>query len=153
LVWPGIAVGMLALSAVAIGGIYPAAVQTFSVKPNIRDKEAAYIQRSIDATRDAFGLSNVETTPYAAAASVPPNGLASDTDTVGNIRLLDPSIVSATYTQLQQVRGFYDFTQKLDIDRYSINGKLQDYVVGVRELDYQNLSPQQSNWQNQHTVF
>ena len=153
LVWPGIAVGMLVLSAVAIGGIYPAAVQTFSVKPNIRDKEAIYIQRSIEATRDAFGLSNVETTPYAAAASVPPANLASEADTVGNIRLLDPSVVSATYTQLQQVRGFYDFTQKLDIDRYSIGGKLQDYVVGVRELDYQNLTPQQSNWQNQHTVF
>jgi uncharacterized membrane protein (UPF0182 family) len=61
--------------------------------------------------------------------------------------------VSDTYTQLQQVRGFYDFTQKLDIDRYSLNGKLQDYVVGVRELDYNNLSAQQSNWQNQHTIY
>ncbi len=153
LVWPGIAIGMLALSAIAIGGIYPAAVQTFTVKPNIRDKESTYIQRSIDATRAAFGLSIVETTPYAASATVPANDLAGDTDTVANIRLLDPSIVSATYTQLQQVRGFYDFTQKLDIDRYRINGKLQDYVVGVRELDYRNLSAQQSNWQNQHTVF
>jgi uncharacterized protein len=153
LVWPGIAVGMLALSAIAIGGIYPAAVQTFSVKPNIRDKESAYIQRSIDATRAAFALSDVQTTPYAAAAQAPPADLANDADTVQNLRLLDPSIVSSTYTQLQQVRGFYDFTQKLDIDRYSINGKLQDYVVGVRELDYRNLTAQQSNWQNQHTVF
>jgi uncharacterized membrane protein (UPF0182 family) len=153
LVWPGIAVGMLALSAIAIGGIYPAAVQTFSVKPNIRDKESTYIQRSIEATQAAFGLSSVQTTAYAATAQAPPKDLASDADTVQNLRLLDPSIVSNTYTQLQQVRGFYDFTQKLDIDRYNINGKLQDYVVGVRELDYRNLTPQQSNWQNQHTVF
>jgi len=63
LVWPGIAVGMLVLSAIAIGGIYPAAVQTFSVKPNIRDKESTYIQRSIEATRNAFGLSTAAEQP------------------------------------------------------------------------------------------
>jgi uncharacterized protein len=153
LVWPGIAIGMLALSAVAIGGIYPAAVQTFTVKPNIRDKESVYIKRSIDATRAAFGLSNVETNQYAAAAQAPPNSLPSNTDTVGNIRLLDPSVVAATYTQLQQVRAFYDYGQKLDIDRYTIGGKLQDYVVGVRELDYKNLVGQQTNWQNMHTIY
>src|SRR5438874_12154417 len=79
--------------------------------------------------------------------------MTSDMDTVANIRLLDPSVVAATYTQLQQVRAFYDFTQKLDIDRYTINGKLQDYVVGVRELDYKNLAGQQTNWQNQHTIY
>ena len=152
LVWPGIAIGMLALSAVAIGGIYPAAVQTFTVKPNIRDKEATYIKRSIDATRAAFGLSE-ETLDYQARAQAPSNNMTSDMDTVANIRLLDPSVVAATYTQLQQVRAFYDFTQKLDIDRYTINGKLQDYVVGVRELDYKNLAGQQTNWQNQHTIY
>ncbi|GAA5183551.1 UPF0182 family protein [Rugosimonospora acidiphila] len=153
LVWPGIAIGLLALSAIAVGGIYPAAVQTFTVKPNIRDKEATYIERSIDATRDAFGLNNIQTIQYPSTANVPPESLMSDTDTVANIRLLDPSIVSNTYTQLQQVRGFYDFTQKLDIDRYTTDGNTQDYVVGVREMDYNNLTPQQSNWQNQHTVF
>jgi len=72
---------------------------------------------------------------------------------VANIRLLDPSIVSDTYTQLQQVRGFYDFTQKLDIDRYDLNGKLQDYVVGVRELDYSKVPSQNNNWQIDHTIY
>jgi hypothetical protein len=153
LVWPGVAIGLLALSAIAVGGIYPAAVQTFTVKPNIRDKEATYIQRSVDATRTAFGLNDVQTTQYPSLASVPPASLPQEADTVANIRLLDPSIVSNTYTQLQQVRGFYDFTQKLDIDRYTLGGQTQDYVVGVRELDYNNLSGQQSNWQNQHTIY
>jgi uncharacterized membrane protein (UPF0182 family) len=153
LIWPGVALGLLAISAIAIGGIYPSAVQAFTVKPNIRDKEATYIQRSIDATRQAFNLNGVAVQSYKATASAPPTGLADDTSTVANIRLLDPSIVSDTYTQLQQVRGFYDFTQKLDIDRYSLNNKLQDYVVGVRELDYNNLTGQQSNWQNQHTIY
>ena len=56
LVWPGVSLALLAISAVAIGGIYPLAVQNFSVKPSLADKEAPYIQRSINATRAAFGL-------------------------------------------------------------------------------------------------
>ena len=119
LVWPGISLALLGVSAVAIGGIYPWAVQTFEVKPSAKDKEAPYIQRSIDATRAAFGLGATETTPYAANNLTPPANLATDTSVVSNVRLLDPQLVSETYTQLQQVRGFYDFGPKLDIDRYA----------------------------------
>ncbi|WP_205800963.1 UPF0182 family membrane protein [Micromonospora thermarum] len=153
LVWPGISLALLGVSAVAIGGIYPWAVQTFEVKPSARDKEAPYIQRSIDATRAAFGLTGAETTPYAASNLTPPATLATDTAVVPNARLLDPQLVSETYTQLQQVRGFYDFGPKLDIDRYAVSGKTQDYVVGVREINYSELTAQQSNWINRHTVY
>ncbi|MEW2381682.1 UPF0182 family protein [Micromonospora sp. NPDC047707] len=153
LVWPGISLALLGVSAVAIGGIYPWAVQTFEVKPSARDKEAPYIQRSIDATRAAFGLTGAETTPYAASNLTPPATLATDTAVVPNARLLDPQLVSETYTQLQQVRGFYDFGPKLDIDRYTVSGRTQDYVVGVREINYSELTAQQSNWINRHTVY
>ncbi|WP_281894364.1 UPF0182 family membrane protein [Micromonospora humidisoli] len=153
LVWPGISLALLGVSAVAIGGIYPWAVQTFEVKPSARDKEAPYIQRSIDATRAAFDISDVQTEGYAASNLVPPASLATDTSVVPNVRLLDPQLVSETYTQLQQVRGFYDFGPKLDIDRYSVENKTSDYVVGVREINYGELTDQQNNWINRHTVY
>ncbi|SCG34013.1 UPF0182 family protein [Micromonospora halophytica] len=153
LVWPGISLALLGVSAVAIGGIYPWAVQTFEVKPSARDKEAPYIERSITATRNAFGLVDTKTTGYAANNLVPPATLASDTAVVPNVRLLDPQLVSETYTQLQQVRGFYDFGPKLDIDRYSVANKTSDFVVGVREINYNELTDQQSNWINKHTVY
>ncbi|WP_410811803.1 UPF0182 family protein [Micromonospora sp. 067-2] len=153
LVWPGISLALLGVSAVAIGGIYPWAVQTFEVKPSAKDKEAPYIQRSIDATRAAFGLATTETTPYAASNLTPPGNLATDISVVSNVRLLDPQLVSETYTQLQQVRGFYDFGPKLDIDRYGVNGKTSDYVVGVREINYGELTDQQNTWINRHTVY
>ncbi|MCI4062525.1 UPF0182 family protein [Micromonospora sp. R77] len=151
LVWPGISLALLGVSAVAIGGIYPWAVQTFEVKPSARDKEAPYIQRSIEATRAAYGLSATKTSGYAANNLVPPASLATDTSVVPNVRLLDPQLVSETYTQLQQVRGFYDFGPKLDIDRYAVSGKTSDYVVGVREINYGELP--QNNWINRHTVY
>ncbi|GAB3174837.1 UPF0182 family protein [Micromonospora palomenae] len=153
LVWPGIALALLGVSAVAIGGIYPWAVQTFEVKPSARDKEAPYIERSIGATRAAFGLGDTKTTGYAANNLTPPANLATDTSVVPNVRLLDPQLVSETYTQLQQVRGFYDFGPKLDIDRYSVANKTSDYVVGVREINYNELTDQQNNWINRHTVY
>jgi uncharacterized membrane protein (UPF0182 family) len=153
LLWPGVAMGLLVVSAVAIGGIYPYAVQSFTVRPSPLSKEPPYIQRSIDATRQAYGLSNVKVSAYDAANTTPSASLAADKGTVPNIRLLDPAVVSDTYTQLQQARGFYDFGDKLDIDRYPFQGSTQDYVVGVREINYGRLSPQQSNWQNKHTVY
>lgn len=153
LVWPGISLALLGISAVAIGGIYPWAVQTFEVNPSLRDKEAAFIERGIVATREAFGLDISQMTPYPATNLTPPESLDGDTAVVGNIRLLDPQLVSETYTQLQQVRGFYDFGTKLDIDRYTIDGQTQDYVVGMREINYGELTEQQSNWLNRHTVF
>nr|MDT0662816.1 UPF0182 family protein [Micromonospora sp. DSM 115978] len=153
LVWPGISLALLGISAVAIGGIYPWAVQTFEVRPSVLSKEAPYIDRSIKATRAAFGLAESQVTPYPASNLRPPETLATDEAVVPNIRLLDPQLVSETYTQLQQVRGFYDFGPKLDIDRYTVGSETQDYVVGMREINYGELTTQQSNWINRHTVF
>jgi uncharacterized protein len=79
--------------------------------------------------------------------------LANDKTVVPTIRLLDPAVVNETFTQYQQIRSFYDFPEKMDIDRYMINGQLQDFVVGVREINYLKLTGQQTNWQNKHTVF
>jgi len=153
LVWPGVSLALLAISAVAIGGIYPLAVQNFTVQPSLADKEAPYIKRSIEATRAAFGLSGTEVRPYTAGVTVPPATLASDTS-AQNVRLIDPQLVSEAYTQQQQVRGFYDFGPKLDVDRYTLtNDKPQDYVVGVREINDNALTTQQQNWLNRHTVF
>ena len=144
LVWPGVSLALLAISAVAIGGIYPLAVQTFKVKPSLRDKEAPYIER-VDRRRPGT-RSGWPTTEITAVRGAQPEA-AGDAGhrhrVVPNVRLIDPQLVSEAYTQLQQVRGFYDFGQKLDIDRYTVDGKTQDYVVGVREINYGELTAQQ----------
>ncbi|MGK5679091.1 UPF0182 family membrane protein [Actinoplanes sp. URMC 104] len=152
LVWPGVSLALLAISAVAIGGIYPLAVQNFSVKPSLSEKEAPYIKRSIEATRSAFGLENTQIAPYRATNVVPPAALTQNTS-AQNARLIDPQLVSQAFTQSQQSRGFYDFGRKLDVDRYTIDNKTADYVVGAREINDDKLTPQQRNWLNRHTVY
>jgi uncharacterized membrane protein (UPF0182 family) len=153
LVWAGASLALLGIAAVAIGGIYPLVVQQFTVKPNIREKEAKFIGRTIEFTRQAYGLTNVDRSPYSARSLTPPESLNSDTTVVPTIRLLDPAVVNETYTQFQQIRSFYDFPEKLDVDRYMVDGKLQDFVVGVREINYGELAGSQRNWPNQHTVY
>ncbi len=153
LTWPGVALGLLAVSAVAIGGIYPWGVQTFQVDPSRNVKEAEYIKRAIDSTRTAFGLNDTKKTDYRAGVTTPPPSLAQDQTVVPNIRVLDPAVVSEAFTQLAQVRSFYHFGDKLDIDRYTVDGKTRDYVVGLRELSYDALTGTQNNWINRHTIY
>jgi uncharacterized membrane protein (UPF0182 family) len=150
---PGVALALLGLSAVIVGGVYPAVVEQFTVRPNPQDREAEYISRNIDATRFAYNIAGAERKPYPDNATVQPQALVTDTATVKNIRLLDPSVLSQTYSELRQVKGFYDFSKRLDVDRYVVNNKEQDYVVGARELNSDLLQDSQKNWQNRHTVY
>lgn len=144
---------LMVLSALVIGGIYPAIVQQFQVKPSELVREAPYIQRNIDATRQAYGLDNVDTQDYAATADPDAAAIMADAGTINNIRLLDPSIVSPTYRALQQIRGFYSFPDNLDIDRYTIDGTQRGAVVSVRELDQAGIPDSQRNWANDHVVY
>jgi uncharacterized protein len=153
LVWPGVSLALLAISAVAIGGIYPLAVQNFEVKPSLADKEAPYIQRSIDATRTAFDLGSSSPSVPAQTNNFTPGPALATNTSAQNVRIVDPQLVSQAFTQAQQYRGFYDFGKKLDVDRYTIDNATSDYVVGVREMNDDKLTTQQRNWINRHTVY
>jgi uncharacterized protein len=150
---PGIGFGLLVLSAVLIGGVYPAVVQQFQVKPSEAGREEPYIGRNIAATRQAYALTNATVEEYNARTTVEAGQLRADADTTASIRLLDPSIVSPTFQQLQQIRGFYSFPDPLRIDRYRIDGKQQDVVVAVREINLNGVPPANRNWINDHLFY
>ncbi|WP_093257638.1 UPF0182 family protein [Thermostaphylospora chromogena] len=148
---PGVAFGLLVLSAVLIGGVYPALVEQFQVKPNQQAREREYIARNIEATRHAYGISEAEIINYNAQGDPSKVDVSKDTS-ISGVRLLDPSLVSKTYQQKQRIRGFYDFPDQLDVDRYpDENGELRDTIVAVRELT--GPPPEQDNWINRHLVY
>ncbi|MET0740101.1 MAG: UPF0182 family protein, partial [Candidatus Nanopelagicales bacterium] len=149
---PILGFGLLVLSAILLGGIYPAIVQYFQVRPSEPEKEAPYIARNIEATRDAYGLSEVDLRSYAGETTTTPEELQASAGTINNVRLLDPAVVSPTYNQLQQIRGFYSFPDSLDVDRYQLDGE-RDAVVAVREVNLDGLNQNQRNWANEHTVY
>ncbi len=153
--WRLPAIGVIALAVVAIvaGGIYPAMVQSFKVKPSEQSLEGPFIDRNIKATRAAYGLDATQVTEYKASTTASRGQLRNDTTTIPGIRLVDPSVVSPTFKQLQAVKNYYKFPDALDVDRYTIDGKTRDTVVAVRELDLEGLQASQRNWVNDHTVF
>ncbi|MCW2490774.1 MAG: conserved rane protein of unknown function [Frankiales bacterium] len=150
---------VLLVLSIGINGIYPALVQQISVKPNASDKEQPYISRNIAATRAAYDIQtstdggHVSYADYGSGTQSAPSILNTDKATVPNIRITDPNVVSPTFTNAQQLRNYYGFADKLDIDRYTVNGTTSDYIVGARELKAANLTGTQTNWINKHTVF
>ncbi|MGD9988138.1 MAG: UPF0182 family protein [Pseudonocardia sp.] len=152
---PAIALVLLVLSSVLVGAAWPAILQQFVVGPNANEREAPSISRNIEATRQAFGLTDDKVTveAYSGTSTATPAAVRADTSTIPNIRLLDPAKLTKTFTQLQQRRNFYGFPDKLDIDRYTVNNERQDYVVAARELDSSGLVGNQTDWINRHLVY
>ena len=149
---PIIGTALLLVSGLIIGGIYPWIVQKFQVEPSAKTYEASYIQRNIDATRNAYGVAGVQEVPYSASTDAEPGALRADAETTANIRILDPSIVPKAFAQLQQFKQYYSFAPHLDVDRYAINGKTQDTVIAVRELHQAGLGDSQT-WYNNTVVY
>ncbi len=150
---PGLSLGMLVLSAILIGGVWPLIVQQFQVRPSEPDKEAPWIDRNITATRDAYDVADTKVSLYDAKTTLSPEQLKDDAEALPGTRLLDPTLVSPAFEQLQQIRGFYRVPQTLDVDRYDIDGETRDMVVGLREVDLDGLPDDQRNWNNDHTVY
>ncbi|MGH3880219.1 MAG: UPF0182 family protein [Actinophytocola sp.] len=152
---PAIAIVLLILSSILVGWAWPAVLEQFSVRPNAAEKEAKSIGRNIDATKTAFGITDdkVESQDYAGVTQAEPTQIRDDKGTIPNIRLLDPSILSRTFTQREGGENFYGFPEKLDVDRYVVDGKEQDYVVAARELDPNRLVDNQTSWINKHLVY
>jgi uncharacterized membrane protein (UPF0182 family) len=150
---PATGFGLLLFSAVVIGGLLPAAVQQFRVKPNEVAREKEYIERSLEATRDAYGIDDVESSEYASGAALTATAVRNDKATLPNVRLLDPNLLQPAFEQLQELRGFFGFAEVLDIDRYTIDGKAQDFVVSVREIDHSGIADNQRNWINEKLTY
>jgi uncharacterized protein len=156
-VLPIIAVGLWAFVSLVIGTIYPAAVQQFKVGPNEYQAEAKYIDRNIRATRDSFGLDVVDTTKFNFTSLK--NGLTqpeaqqlvdSNSGTINNARLWDPNVIHDTYATLQNLQTYYQIGD-VDVDRYMIDGKVQQVLIAARGLNSADL-PSQS-FVNRHIVY
>jgi uncharacterized protein len=150
--YPLIATALLVVSAIVVGVGYPWVVNTFQVQPNQLNLEREFYQRGIDMTQQAYGIDGLEKTNFEAVTDVEQNQLREDAATTAQIRIMDPAVISPTVRQLEQFRGYYQFADPLDVDRYAIDGVSQDTVVSVRELNMEQLGAAAS-WQNTTLVY
>jgi uncharacterized protein len=150
---PTIGLVLMILSAIILGMVYPAIVQGITAGPNEPDKERPYIQRNINATRAAYDVGDVKVTNYNARTTANAGQLKQDASVVPSIRLMDPAKIGQAFEQLQQVKGYYQFPNELDVDRYQLPGQKTntDTVVAARELNMSGI--QNPNWNLLHTVY
>ena len=152
---PVIGAGLLVLTSLVVGTVYPLIVQQFQVKPSELVREQPYLERNITATRDAYDIADSEVSDYAGTVSPPTAAVLDESaGTLNAIRLLDPAVVSPTYNQLQQIRGYYSFNTKLDVDRYDLEDqRRRGAVVAVREINLAGIPEGQRNWTNDKAVY
>ncbi|MEB3273800.1 MAG: UPF0182 family protein [Prochlorothrix sp.] len=117
--WILMGFGLYTLLALVLGKGVPQAVQNFIVQPNELARETRYIKRSIAATREAFGLNNIEVRTFDPLGSFTAETLKNNAATLQNIRLWDSRPLLQTNRQLQQIRLYYSFPDA-DVDRYTI---------------------------------
>jgi hypothetical protein len=151
---PLIGLGLLILTSILVGGVYPAIVQQFQVRPSELVREQPYIERNITATRSAYDIADAQVQEYPGTVEPPTEAVINaNLGTLDNIRLLDPALASPTYNQLQQIRAYYSFNDSLDVDRYAMEGGERGAIVAAREINLAGIPDNQRNWANDHAVY
>jgi uncharacterized membrane protein (UPF0182 family) len=148
---PLVGTALLVVSSLILGSVYPWIMQRFQVIPSEQSLEAPFIERNIEATRQAYGVGEIEEVPYNATTDAEPGALREDAETTANIRIVDPALVTDTFRQLEQVRQYYQFAPYLDVDRYTVDGATQDTVIALRELNQAGQSS--GGWYNNTILY
>ncbi|NQY74206.1 MAG: UPF0182 family protein, partial [Candidatus Margulisbacteria bacterium] len=75
-----------------------------------------------------------------------------NSNTINNIRLWNQGPLKDTFSQLQEIRLYYEFSN-IDVDRYTINGNLEQVMLSPREMDISKFTSLAQTWINQHLVY
>ena len=156
-VLPVVAVGLWAFVALIAGTAYPAFVQRFQVLPAESSREAPFVERNIEATREAMGLSDVsrQAFDYREGTEVAAEAISENTETIRNAQLLDPDIVDAAFVRLQVQQPYFQMPD-VDVDRYPIqtaDGDMEttQAVLAARGLNVDGI--QVKSWENLHLFY
>ncbi len=143
--------------AVTLGANYiftaaiPQMTEQYIVQPSQLELERPYLTRNIESTRTAYALDRIDVRPFEAESGLTMTDIQNNPDTIDNIRVWDTRPLLTTYSQLQEIRTYYDFTA-VDVDRYTIDGSPRQVMLAVREMNVDAL-PGAGNWVNQHLQY
>ncbi|MCB0971642.1 MAG: UPF0182 family protein, partial [Acidimicrobiales bacterium] len=149
-VLPGMAVGLWILVYVIAGSVVPAFVQRVRVEPTESSRERPYIENNIAATRDAYGLSDVEQVTYDWTQDLSSEVLAENLGTMENIRLWDPATIQESYRSTQAFRSFYEIGD-VDVDRYLVDGEPTEVMLAARDLNTEGI--RNPTWEATHLIY
>ncbi len=146
---PVMATLMWMVVAIAAGTIYPALVQRFSVQPDVSTKELPYIATNLEATKHAMNLTDVVHVPLSFDALSASDVTANDAS-LKDVRQLDPTEMRDRFALDEGKTSFYTIND-LDVDRYAVDGRLQQVVLGARELNSDGIPNR--TWVSRHLIY
>lgn len=146
---PAIAVGLWVVVAVVAGTVYPAIIQRFVVQPNVSTREIEFIQRNIDATKAAMGIDKVDRVETT-FAPINTDDVVADQAALRDIRQLDPIQMRDRFTLDEGRASFYRIVD-LDVDRYPVDGRVQQVMVATRELNTAGIPNR--TWVSRHLIY
>ena len=132
------------------GAMVPTIVQKLVVAPNELVKETPFIKHNIAATRQAFALDKIEKREISGDKPITAADIVNNNLTVKNVRLWDRKPLLSTFSQVQEIRTYYEFTE-VDNDRYIIDGEIRQIMLSPRELASASLPNR--NWINERLTF
>ncbi len=150
LVAPAIVLGVLGLVNLAV----PGASRALILDPNEITLESEYIPHHIEFTRNAYGLGEdrVDERRYEADGEIERSILDANRPTLDNVRLWDWRALEDNLSQRQEIRLYYEF-HDVDVDRYDFDGRTQQMMLSVRELDKSRLSGASQTWVSRHIKY
>jgi len=149
---PIIGAAILVGGAIVVGSVPAALVQKLVVEPTELEKEEPYIVYNIQATREGYGLDEVEVRPFEASEDLTREDIEANPLTVRNIRIWDERPVAQTFQQVQEIRPYYVFSG-VDVDRYTVDGVYRQVLLAARELVTDRLPAQARNWVNERLRY
>jgi uncharacterized protein len=147
--FPLLSMALWAIIAVVASAVYPAIIQRFVVQPNVTTRERPYIGRNIEATKAAMGLDSVVTVPVT-LGDVSAADVKESTASLADTRLLDVTEMRDRFALDEGQFAFYAVND-LDVDRYEIDGRLQQTLVAARELNSDGIPNR--TWVSRHLIY
>ncbi|MGE5329579.1 MAG: UPF0182 family protein [Deltaproteobacteria bacterium] len=122
-----------------VGAIIAGIVQIAWVMPYETTRQKPYIRNNMELTKLAYNISyKLDSKEYDISDALTQPLIDKNKDVIDNFRLIDPSLIAETSTQLQSMRNYYKF-KEVDTINYNVNGKNTAVFVSAREINQKGL--------------
>ncbi len=132
--------------------VLPMAVYYTKVYSNQYQAEKEFIAHSINFTREAYDLHKIKKLEFPAKKKLSNDDIQKNQLTLKNLRIWDYKPLQKTFSQLQEFRQYYQFSD-IDIDRYQINGEMRQVLISGRELNQNKLPNPAQTWESRHLQY
>lgn len=135
------------VGSVFMPSLWSGAYYKLNVVSSEQQVQMAYIEDSINYTRAAYGLTDIDETYYPNTVEL--NNSIKNSPSIMNARIFDWRAMIPFLQRSQAIERIYTFNTP-DVDRYLVDGNEGQVIIAAREL---NLNQIPQTWENMHVIY